>query len=52
MLPGLFQECRVGCASLCSLVGISQVARIVTAIGDTEQAALACADQFFFKQQA
>ena len=37
MLPGLFLECQAGCARLCSLVGISQVSRIVTAIGDTEQ---------------
>ena len=48
MLLGLFQECQAGRAGLCSLVGISQVSRIVPAVGDTEQAAQVCADLPFF----
>ena len=44
MLPGFIQECRAGWARLCSVVGISQVARIVIAVRDAKQAALAYTD--------
>ena len=42
LISGLFQEYQAGCARLCSLVGIFQVERIITAIGDTEQGTGMC----------